>query len=148
MLKSFLGRWKLTSVIAKCGDVAIEPFSSNPHGTIIYSKDYVVVFISNGERKKFFDANDVSNNEKIDNFNNFEAYCGPYSIDNKANIVTHHLSYSKIPNAIGTTFKRYYKFSDNNNTLSLKTIDPIHIANKPPVKGGTWLFNLTWKKVK
>lgn len=146
-MKNFIGRWKLMSVLAKCGDKVLQPFSSKPHGTIIYSNDYVVVFISNGKRSKFLDMNNISDEEILTNFYNFESYCGSYSININDNIVTHHLEHSKIPNAIGTDFRRYYKFTNNNNILSLKTIDPIHINNNTPIKNKKWCFYLEWAKI-
>lgn len=70
-------------------------------------------------------------------FENFDAYCGTYTLEAGENKVTHHLEASRFPNWEGSDQVRYFQLEGNK--LSLYT-DPI------ASQGTTWILYLEWER--
>ncbi|WP_413726316.1 lipocalin-like domain-containing protein [Sodalis sp. RH16] len=136
----FLGRWKLASCTGKNGARSISPLGEAPFGMLIYTEQYMMVFISSNERKKFStnDIRAIPPEQIVLDFSNFETYCGSYCIDFMRNKVTHYIESGKNPNQIGTQFCRYFSFE--RKKLILKSTDSLLLNGEP------WLVELIWNK--
>jgi len=136
----FFGRWKLESCIGKSGDKNMYPIGENPFGMLTYTERYVMVFISSDERQKFNtnDVRAVPAEQIVADFPKFETYCGRYEVDHQKKIVSHLIENSKIPNQIGTEFRRYFSFKGEK--LVLETTDSLLLNGEP------WLFELAWDR--
>ena len=80
------------------------------------------VFLMRPDRPKFA-ADDIYKGtpEEIKfTFENFDAYCGTYTIDKDNGTITHHIEGSRFPNWEGSDQTRYYTFSNDTLSLSAK----------------------------
>ncbi|ABS48165.1 MULTISPECIES: lipocalin-like domain-containing protein [Yersinia pseudotuberculosis complex] len=136
----FLGRWKLESCIGNSGGIHIYPIGREPFGMLIYTEQYMMVFISSVERTQFSteDIRAIPSEQIVADFPKFETYCGHYIVNHDEKIVTHFIDNSKIPNQIGTQFRRYFSFE--HEKLVLKSIDSLLLNDE------SWLFELVWNK--
>lgn len=136
----FLGRWKLVSCIGRNGAKNIYPLGELPFGMLIYTEQYMMVFISSNERKKFStnDIRAIEPEQVMSDFSKFETYCGSYDINFNKKIVTHFVENSKIPNQIGTQLCRYFSFEQRK--LILRSTDSLLLNGEP------WLVELIWDK--
>lgn len=136
----FLGRWKLESCIGNNGDKNIYPIGRNPFGMLTYTEQYMMVFISSDERTPFStdDIRAIPSEQIVADFPKFETYCGRYDVNHDKKIVTHFIENSKIPNQIGTEFRRYFSFE--HEKLILKSTDSLLLNDE------SWLFELVWNK--
>ncbi|MFA3761710.1 lipocalin-like domain-containing protein [Yersinia sp. 2544 StPb PI] len=137
---SFLGRWKLESCVGNSGGIHIYPIGSEPFGMLTYTEQYMMVFIASGKRTQFSteDIRAIPSEQIVADFPKFETYCGHYDVNHDKNIVTHFIENSKIPNQIGTEFRRYFIFEYDK--LILKSTDGIFL------NGESWLFELVWNR--
>lgn len=125
--EKFIGTWKLKSFAARLSDGSIVyPNGKNLIGYIMYSEDgYVSVLIMEKDREKFNEKfspsrefwKTVANQKKSAAFETFFSYCGHYEIKNDE-IIIHRLEACSIPDWVGTSQERIYKFSANTLTLS------------------------------
>ncbi|MES2264405.1 MAG: lipocalin-like domain-containing protein [Pseudomonadota bacterium] len=138
--KQFLGRWKLECCVGKSGDKRFHPIGEDPFGMLTYTAQYMMVFISSGQRARFStdDIRAIPAEQVMADFPKFETYCGQYGIDDDKKIVTHFIENGKIPNQIGTEFRRYFSFQ--NEKLVLESTDELMLNGEP------WLFELVWSK--
>ncbi|WP_016680553.1 lipocalin-like domain-containing protein, partial [Yersinia pestis] len=74
----FLGRWKLESCIGNSGGIHIYPIGREPFGMLIYTEQYMMVFISSVERTQFSteDIRAIPSEQIVADFPKFETYCG------------------------------------------------------------------------
>lgn len=138
-----IGRWQLLSCVASSQGETWLPFSENPFGVILYAPSYMMTFMSRPNRPTFSssDFRQIPPIEIVNDFQNFECYCGTYSLDEEAKVVTHYVENSKVPSLIKSHLKRFYRFYDNDTQLQLDTVDPMQLDSKE------WHFSLHWKKV-
>jgi alpha/beta superfamily hydrolase len=121
MKNLFIGTWKFISLVGENsqGDI-FRPYGENFYGRLMYdSHGNMSVFLMRPNRPKFA-AGDIYKGtpEEIKiAFENFDAYCGTYTIDKEKGTVTHHIEGSRFPNWEGSDQTRHFKFS--NDTLSL-----------------------------
>lgn len=109
--KQLIGTWRLVAATFDDGQKNTW-LGANPEGYLIYSRDgFVAAQIMRKKSEK------SPNNKEL----NYFAYCGPFTIDEKQKIITHHVKISA--NNIEIVQHRSYHF--NANKLYLKTIgDP------------------------
>jgi hypothetical protein len=143
MISSILGTWKLShcKLFNAAGTELFDPFH-DASGLIIYDKNglMAVQMMSSGH------ADSIKGNifkaplELFkQSFENYIAYYGSYTINEKERIVTHNVSGSLWPNMVGTTLSRRFEFKDE-NTLVLSTVEPEAIATAEPImRYLTWL---------
>jgi len=129
--KKFIGTWKLKSFETKLsnGGIVLYPNGKNPIGYIMYSEDgYMSVLITDKDRRNF-DGNaspskdfwkTVDDYKKAEAYETLLSYCGKYEVKNE-NLIVHHIKASSLPNWVGTSQERIYKFSANTLTLSATT---------------------------
>jgi len=119
-----IGTWKFISLVGKNseGDI-FQPYGENFYGRLMYDlKGNVSVFLMRPNRPNFV-ADDIykGTSEEIKfAYENFDAYCGTYTIDKDKGMVTHHIEGSRFPNWEGSDQTRYYEFSNDTLSLSAK----------------------------
>ena len=137
----FIGTWRLISVTYADGR-ANELCGSNPVGYIMYAKDgYMSVQIMRNVREKLHSDNflEATPEESRKLWRDFFAYAGPFSVDTKQKIVTHHVVTNISPNAVGKSLQRRYRF--DKDKLYLTTI-------VVPDASGEMEQTLVWQRVK
>ena len=137
-----IGSWKLLSAYGESteGDRFV-PYGEEPLGMLIYTQEGTmsVTLMALGRPK--FASGDIYNatpEELKAAFENFDAYCGTYTLEVGENKVTHHLEASRFPNWEGSNQVRYFQLEGNK--LSLYT-DPI------ASRGTTWILYLEWERL-
>jgi hypothetical protein len=137
----FVGRWMLESCVGTSPGKSSHPIGESPFGMLVYTEQYMMVFISSAYREKF-STNDIRAipTEQIGrDFPNFETYCGRYTVDESQSTVTHFIENSKIPNHIGVEFRRHFRFDGSN--LILRSSTELILDGEP------WLFTLVWNRM-
>jgi hypothetical protein len=137
----FIGTWRLVSVEShiKSGE-QVSVRNENPEGLLIYDAcgNIAAQLMWHG-RKPFVSGNQRGGTpEEIRKaFEGYSAYFGAYTVDPQAGTVTHRVRGSLLPNWIGESLVRYYKF--DGVTLTLRT---------PPVQVGERqiTYILLWRK--
>ncbi len=140
----FIGAWRLLSAEFRSADDSVteSPYGSEPLGVLMYdAQGTMCAQISSKDRKPFVvaDRKGGSGEEVRAAFESYQAYCGTFKIDEKERTVTHSVTQSLLPNWVGSTQRRYYKFQDGK--LVLKT-PPILIG------GQSVTGTLVWEKIK
>ncbi len=125
--EKFIGIWTLKSFETRFSDGSIEyPMGKNLIGYIMYHpNDYMSVVIMNKDRANFNEkfnpikdfCKTINSQKKSDAFDTYFSYCGPYEIKNDQ-LIVHHLDACSIPDWVGISQDRTYKFSANTLTLS------------------------------
>src|SRR5208283_2948784 len=109
-----LGAWSLVSATVLFGDGSRrDAFGPSPVGFLIYSPDgYMSAYLEHANRPRF-ESDDISRAtvvERADAAAAALAYCGPYSVDEATQTLTHNVVVSLFPNWIGTSQKREAHF--------------------------------------
>lgn len=112
-----LGAWRLIRHSATLANgVEVFPHGRSPEGLIIYSPDgWMSVYIKAGESEIF--DNEKEGRRKLAGFS---SYYGPFSIDEKAMIVTHHVRESFLKIMLGDQ-ERHFTFEGDDLVLSANT---------------------------
>ena len=99
----------------------VYPYGKKPFGILIYTPTgYISALLMNPDRDKFA-SNDLKagTTEEIKRaYENFDAYCGTYTVDENKGTVTHHVKGAKFPNWVGTDQVRYFELK--NDKLQIK----------------------------
>lgn len=143
--QKLVGAWRLVSVVGT--DPTFHFAFDHPTGVIIYDRSgWMSVQIDiKGIRKPFLNgpANGTGE-EKVAAFDNYIAYYGTYTLDLKAQTVTHHLRDASPPNWRGANNVRWFEFQGNDRLLLIPREDG---------KGGVVdrknaTFKLLWERIK
>lgn len=139
--EKLIGTWKFESmkVETEKGKI-IYPYGENLFGMLIYTPDgYMSVLLMNPEREKFASDDPLGGSpEEIKAaYENFDAYCGTYTVDTENGTVTHHIEGSKFPNWVGTDQVRHFVFSDDKLLLKATLL----------IKGKQWHFEGLLKRL-
>ena len=143
--QKLVGAWRLVSV--EGSDPTFHFAFDHPTGVIIYDRSgWMSVQIDiKGIRKPFVNGPaGGTDEEKIYAFNNYLAYYGTYTLDLKAQTVTHHLQDASIPNSRGVNNVRWFEFQGNDRLILIPREDG---------KGGVIdrrnaTFKLVWERIK
>jgi hypothetical protein len=140
-----LGAWRLVSVEGM-SPVRHIPYD-HPTGLIMYDRSgWMSVQIAiKGERKPF--ANGLGSGtpeEKARAFDDYFSYYGTYTIDPKAQTITHHLKDYSYPGGAGINNVRWFEFQGNDRLVLIPSEDG---------KGGTIdrnsaTYKLVWERIK
>lgn len=140
-----LGAWRLASVEGNSPVRRVD--YDHPTGLIVYDRSgWMSVQIAiHGERKPF--AKGVSNGtveEKVQAFDTYFAYYGTYTVDPKAETITHHIVDYTNPGFRGRDNVRWFEFQDDNHLVLIPTEDG---------KGGSInrkdaTYKLTWERIR
>jgi hypothetical protein len=72
-------------------------------------------------------------------FEGFDAYCGTYTLDEAAGVVTHRVLASRFPNWEGTDQVRRVELDG----------DRLHLATPPILaRGAEWVVAVTWQRAR
>ena len=118
----FAGAWKFISLVGKSSDGEVfYPYGEKFYGQLMYDcKGNMSAFLMRPGRPKFT-AGDIykgTPDEIKAAFENFDAYCGTYTIDFEQKTVTHFVEGSRFPNWEGSKQTRNFKFSEKKLILS------------------------------
>ena len=97
----------------------------HPTGLIVYDRSgWMSVQIDvKGTRKPFVNGAAGAAEEKVSAFDNYVAYYGKYTLDLKAQTVTHHLEDAIRPNSRGVDNVRWFEFQGNDRLLLIPRED-------------------------
>jgi hypothetical protein len=143
--KKFVGAWRLVSVEGT--DATFHFVYDHPTGIIIYDRSgWMAVQIDvKGARKPFLNGPAFgTGEEKVAAFDNYIAYYGTYTLDLKAQTVTHHLEDASQPNWRGVNNVRWFEFQGKDRLLLIPREDG---------KGGVIdrknaTYKLLWERIK
>lgn len=141
----FVGAWRLVSIEGT--DATFHFVYDHPTGVLIYDRSgWMSVEIDNkGARKPFVKGPAGGTaEEKVGAFDSYIAYYGHFTVDLKAQTVTHHLEDATPPNWRGINNVRWFEFQGNDHLLLIPREDG---------KGGmidrkNATFKLLWERIK
>lgn len=136
-----IGRWNLISFEEGSGESTGYPLGPDATGQIVYdAAGNIAVQIMKAHRPLFASGDQgVGTMEEMSAaLGGYVAYCGTYSVDETARVVTHSLTMSLFPNWVGTEQRRHVVFNGDEMTLST-----------PPMlfSGQTRVYRAVWKRV-
>lgn len=139
--ENIIGTWKFVSmkVTTSKGEL-IYPYGENLFGMLIYTPSgRMSVLLMNPDRQKFASDDPLSGTpEEIKAaYENFDAYCGTYTVDTENGTVTHHIEGGRFPNWVGTDQVRHFVFSDDKLLLKATLL----------IKGEQWHFEGLLKRL-
>jgi|SRR5215469_2353503 len=143
--KKLVGAWRLVSVEGT--DATFHFAYDRPTGMIIYDRSgWMAVQIDvKGNRKPFVNGTAAgTDKEKVAAFDNYVAYYGTYTLDVKAQTITHRLEDAIQPNRRGVNNVRWFEFQDDDHLLLIPREDG---------KGGvvdrkSATYKLLWERIK
>ena len=122
--KKLIGAWRLVSVEGT--DATFHFAFDHPTGVLIYDRSgFMSVQIDvKGQRKPFLNGPAGGTaEEKSYAFDNYIAYYGTYTLDEKAQTVTHHLEDATPPNWRGHNNVRWFEFEGNDRLVLIPRED-------------------------
>jgi hypothetical protein len=127
-----VGAWRLVKYVEsdETGKQTF-PVGTQPVGSIIYSADQRM------SAQIMKDSFTTSPDNLADAY--FVGYSGLFTIDEQAAIVAHHIEVSAIPSWMGTVQRRHIRYNED-GTLTLTSVDPVHTAS------GTKRAEITWER--
>jgi hypothetical protein len=136
-----IGRWSLVSFEEGNGESTGYPLGRDATGQIVYdAAGNMAVQIMKAHRPMFASGDQgIGTMEEMSAaLGGYVAYCGTYSVDETARMVTHSLTMSLFPNWVGTEQRRHVAF--NGDQLTLRT-PPM------PFSGHTRVYRAVWRRV-
>ena len=136
-----IGTWKFESMVVRTeSGKTVYPYGENLFGILIYTTSgHMSVLLMNPGRNKF-GSNDpkAGTLEEIKQaYDNFDAYCGTYTIDEETRTITHHVQGAKFPNWVGTEQVRYFELEGNR----------LQIKATIKIEGENWYIVATLNRV-
>lgn len=141
MAKRFVGMWRLVSYPVRLADGTTRQGSTSV-AYIIYTDTHPVrmcAVLMDPNRPKWKSPSTPTPEEGMSAVKGLGAYCSTVEIHSAEGFVLHHIEIARIPNDVGTTFKRWFTF-EGPNRLSLR-VDPSQLT--PPTVEST----LMWERV-
>jgi len=143
--QKLVGAWRLVSVEGT--DATFHFAFDHPTGIITYDRSgWMSVQIDvKGIRKPFVNGPAAgTDDEKVAAFDNYIAYYGTYTLDLKAQTITHHVEDATPPNWRGVSNVRWFEFQGDDRLLLIPREDG---------KGGVIdrknaTYKLLWERVK
>jgi hypothetical protein len=143
--KKLLGAWRLVSVE---GTSATFHYAyDHPTGIIIYDRSgWMSVQIDVKGARTPFVSGPASGTaeEKVAAFDNYVAYYGPYTVDLKAQTITHHLQDANQPNSRGVNNVRWFEFQGNDRLLLIPRED----GKGGVIERKNASYKLLWERIK
>ena len=143
--KKLVGTWRLVSVE---GTDAIVHFAfDHPTGIIMYDRSgWMSVQVDvKGFRKPFVNGPASGTvEEKAAAFDNYVAYYGTYTVDSKAQTITHHLEDASSPNWRGLNNVRWFEFQGNDRLLLIPSED----GKGGVIERRNATYKLLWERIK
>jgi hypothetical protein len=121
--------WRLVSTTQGLADGTSRPnpaLGPNQIGYMIYAGTHrMCAIFMNPERPKWSSASSPTPQEAKSALDGMGAYCATWEVNAEQASVVHHVELDRLPNAIGTTRKRF--FTLNGNRLVLR-VDPAELS--------------------
>ena len=139
-----IGTWRLVSYVERDVDSGEEnhPMGEHPLGLIMYAPDgFMSAQLSKANRSPF-QGNDPRNgtpDEYTEAASGYLAYCGPFHVDERNQLLTHEMQVSLFPNWLGQRQVRLVERDDD--LLRLATVTPMTFH------GARMTATLVWKRV-
>jgi hypothetical protein len=124
------GIWRLVSCVRthKDGSTSL-PWGANPVGQIIYlSNGSMSVQIMRPGRHSTvppgidYGSSQATEQEVREAVSGFVSYFGPYSVDEAANKVTHHLEAALVPSWVGTSLVRTFQIDSSGQLILARQV--------------------------
>jgi hypothetical protein len=135
---SVVGRWRLTSYIARADDGSESyPLGRNPEGSLVYTPGGWVTTQFCATDRPELPGDDVRGGSESDRaaaYSSYFAYCGTYEVGSDDTIV-HRVALSLVPNWTGGKQERYFELSGEK--LLLRT-PPIEVDGKLLIHEFRW----------
>ena len=139
MAARFVGTWRLVSTEQRLADGTIRAapaYGPSGQGYLIYdSSGHMCALLMDPGRPRWQLAT-PSPEELRRAWDGLVAYCGTHEVDEREELVVHHVELDKSPNLIGTDRRRRYLFDGPRLTLQVL----------PPPEGVAE-YRLTWERV-
>jgi hypothetical protein len=141
--KKLLGAWRLVSIEGT--DPNFNFVFDHPTGLIVYDPSgWMSVQIDvKGTRKPFANGHAGTAEEKVSAFDNYIAYFGKYTLDLKAQTITHHLADASRPNSRGVDNVRWFEFKDKDHLLLIPRED----GKGGVIERKNATFKLLWERI-
>jgi hypothetical protein len=130
-----VGAWNLVTFMSFDASGASRP-STYDRGRIVYdASGQMTAQLMNSSNKA--DAAPATDVDRAAAYRRYLGYYGPFTVDEPAGTVVHHVVGSSNPGFVGTNLVRYYSFSEDGNKLTLS------VKNQGRVTG-----TLVWERIK
>jgi len=143
--KKLVGAWRLVSVEGT--DATFHFAYDHPTGIIMYDRSgWMAVEIDiQGFRKPFVNGAAAGNTEeKAAAFDNYISYYGTYTVDVKAQTITHHLEDASPPNWRGVNNVRWFEFQGADRLLLIPRED----GRGGVIERKNATYKLLWERIK
>ena len=146
-LEKFIGTWRLLSCEGRNasddGDDSqvLRIYGDAPFGQLMYDDHgNMMVVLMHPERTSVArgDRSQAAMDEIRAAFNEFNSYCGTYTVDPEQGTVTHHVRASLIPQWVGVDQLRHFEFAEDRLTLRTPPL---------PIRGQMWTMALVWERM-
>ena len=118
-----VGTWRLVSMEDTMTDGSVKPperFGAHSIGFLMYEPDgNMCASIMAPERQPWKDPAKPTNEEKINYYDTFIAYCGTYKLDAERSIVTHYPVVAWTPAYVGSKQERPFKIEGRRLTITV-----------------------------
>lgn len=135
-----LGAWHLQSYTAESHGAVDEPLGPRPLGIIMYTADgYMSAQLMRRDRPAYDRAvtGGGTPEQMATAASGYLCYSGPFTIDEAAGVVSHHVEVSLVPNWVGGTQVRHGRLEDG--ALVLRT----EVTSR---SGASTAHVLTWRR--
>ena len=130
-----LGAWGLVSFVSFDATGGSRP-GAYDQGRIVYdASGQMTAQLMNSANKA--DTSPATDADRAAAYRRYLGYYGPYTVDELAGIVIHHVVGSSNPSWIGSNQVRYFTLSEDGNTLTLSTKNNERVTGK-----------LVWERIK
>ena len=143
--RNVVGAWRLVSVEGT--DATFHFAYDHPTGIITYDRSgWMTVQIDvKGVRKPFVGGPASGTvQEKVAAFDNYVAYYGTYTLDLKAQTITHHLEDASSPNWRGVHNVRWFEFQGDDRLLLI----PLEDGTGGVIDRKNATYKLLWERIK
>jgi hypothetical protein len=148
LTKKFVGAWRLVSI--EGNPPGRTNFYDRPTGLIMYdpSGRMRVNIVLKADRKPFAPSTKgllaATTEENAAVFDTYAAYFGTYTVDAKADTVSHHLDDNLVPGRQGTDNVRWFEFQGDNRLLLI----PIEDGKGGALARKDATYKLLWERLK
>ncbi len=120
-----LGAWRLQAYTAESGDDRDEPLGPDPVGLILYTPDgFMSAQLMRRERPAYDRAitGGGSPEQMAAAAGGYLCYSGPFTLDESAGVLEHHVEVSLLPNWVGGIHSRRAQLDGDTLVLSAEVI--------------------------
>jgi hypothetical protein len=140
-----LGAWKLVAVEG-ISPVRHIPYD-HPTGLIIYDRSgwmSVQIAVKAGRKPFAAGLGSGTQEEKAEAFDSYFSYYGPYTIDLKAQTITHHLKGYSYPTSTEVENIRWFEFPGNDRLI----LTPVEDGKGGRIERKNATYKLIWERIK